>query len=59
MLTGAEKRLGKYCTKWYGHAMRSVFQEIAKDLMGFDDRQLKAALAAGEIEEVCNDNDEA
>ena len=36
-----------------------VFQEIAKDLLGFDDIQLKAALAAGEIEEVCNDNDEA
>ena len=36
-----------------------VFQEIAKDLLGFDDRQLKAALAAGDIEEVRNDNDEA
>jgi hypothetical protein len=36
-----------------------VFQEVAKDLLGFDDRQLTIALAAGEIVEVCNDNDEA
>lgn len=36
-----------------------VFQEVAKDLLGFDDRQLTTALGAGEIVEVCNDNDEA
>ena len=36
-----------------------VFQEAAKDLLGFDDRQLTTALTAGEIVEVCDDNDEA
>lgn len=36
-----------------------VFQELARELLGFDDRQLAAALTAGEIMEVCNDNDEA
>lgn len=36
-----------------------VFQEMAKELLGFDDRQLTTALTAGEIVEVCNDNDEA
>ena len=36
-----------------------VFQEVAKDLLEFDDRQLTTALAAGEIVEVRNDNDEA
>ena len=36
-----------------------VFQELARELLGFDDRQLAAALTAGEIVEVCNDNNEA
>ncbi len=36
-----------------------MFQEVAKDLLGFDDRQLTTALAAAEIVEVCNDDDEA
>ncbi|CAE6691100.1 TOTE conflict system archaeo-eukaryotic primase domain-containing protein [Candidatus Nitrotoga fabula] len=36
-----------------------VFQELARELLGFDDRQLAAALTAGEIVEICNDNDEA
>jgi hypothetical protein len=36
-----------------------VFQEVAKELLGFDDRQLATALAAGEIFEVCYDNYEA
>lgn len=34
-----------------------VFQEVAKELLGFDDRQLVIALTAGEIAEVCNGND--
>lgn len=36
-----------------------VFQEMAKELLGFDDRQLATALTAGEIMEVCNGDDEA
>ena len=36
-----------------------VFQEVAKELLGFDDRQLATALIAGEIVEACNGNDEA
>jgi hypothetical protein len=36
-----------------------VFQEIAKDLLGLDAWQLTVALAAGEIMEACNDNDDA
>ena len=36
-----------------------VLQEIAKDLLGFDAKQLTSALVAGEIVEVCNDNNEA
>lgn len=35
-----------------------MLQEVAKELLEFDDRQLAAALAAGEIVEVCNDNDQ-
>ena len=35
-----------------------VFQEVAKELLGFDDRQLATVLTAGEIVEVCNGNDE-
>lgn len=35
-----------------------VLQEVAKDLLGFDDRQLATALAAGEIVEACNGNDQ-
>lgn len=36
-----------------------VFQEVAKELLGFDDRQLAPALSAGEIVEVCDGNDKA
>ena len=36
-----------------------VFQEVAKELLGFDDRQLATALSAGEIVEVCDGNDNA
>ena len=36
-----------------------VLQELAKELMDFDDRQLAIALAAGEILEVCDGDDEA
>lgn len=36
-----------------------VFQEVAKELLEFDDRQLARALTAKEIVEVCNGNDEA
>lgn len=36
-----------------------VFREMAKELLGFDDRQLATALMAGEIVEVCHGNDEA
>ncbi len=35
-----------------------IFQELAKELLGFDDRQLATALEAGEIVEVCNGNDQ-
>lgn len=35
-----------------------MLQEVAKEFLGFDDRQLTAALAAGEIVEVCNGNDQ-
>ena len=31
-----------------------LLQEIARDLLSFDDRQLTAAVSAGEIVEVCN-----
>lgn len=36
-----------------------VLQEVAKELLELNDRQLAAALSAGEIMEVCNDNDKA
>ena len=36
-----------------------VFQEVAKELLGLNDRQLATALVAGEIVEMCDDNDEA
>ncbi|MEX0739721.1 MAG: type II toxin-antitoxin system RelE/ParE family toxin [Pseudohongiella sp.] len=36
-----------------------ALQEVAKELLGFDDRQLAIALAAGEIVEVCDDSDKA
>lgn len=35
-----------------------VFQEVAKELLGFNDGQLAAALTDGEIVEVCNGNGE-
>jgi len=34
-----------------------VFQEVAKELLTFDDGQLLVALTAGEIVEVCDGND--
>jgi hypothetical protein len=36
-----------------------VLQEVAKELLEFDDRQLAAALTAGEIVEVKNDDAKA
>jgi len=36
-----------------------VLQEVAKELLEFDDRQLAAALTAGEIVEVKNDDTKA
>ncbi len=36
-----------------------VFQEVAKELLGFDDRQLAIALSVGEMVEVCDGNDKA
>lgn len=36
-----------------------MFQEVAKEFLGFDDSQLETALTAGEILEICNDNDQA
>ena len=36
-----------------------VLQEVAKELLGFDDRQLSIALAAGEIVEICDVDDKA
>ncbi len=35
-----------------------MLQEVATDLLAFDDRQLATALAAGKIVEVCNVNDQ-
>jgi len=35
-----------------------VFQEMAKELLAFDDRQLATALAAGELVEMRNGNDQ-
>ncbi len=34
-----------------------VLQEMAKELLAFDDRQIAVALSAGEMVEVCNGND--
>jgi len=34
-----------------------MLQEVAKELLAFDERQLATALAAGEIVEVCHAND--
>ncbi|MFZ5615533.1 MAG: type II toxin-antitoxin system RelE/ParE family toxin [Pseudomonadota bacterium] len=36
-----------------------LFQEVAKELLGFDDRRIANALSAGEIVEVLHGNDEA
>ncbi len=36
-----------------------VLQEVAKELLGLDDRKLRIALAAGEILEVRNGNEKA
>lgn len=35
-----------------------MLQEVAKELLGFDERQLGTAVTAGEIVEICNDSDE-
>lgn len=35
-----------------------TLQEVAKELLEFDDRQLATALSVGEIVEVCNGNDQ-
>lgn len=42
-----------------GNDELKMFQEVAKELLGFDDRQLLVALTAGEILEVCDGNDKA
>lgn len=36
-----------------------VFQELAKDLLGFTDQQLLSAQAAGQIVEICHGNRKA
>jgi len=36
-----------------------ALQEVAKELLGFDDRQLAVALAAGELVEISGGNDQA
>ena len=36
-----------------------ALQEVAKELVGFGDRQLAAALAAGELVEIGGGNDQA
>ena len=36
-----------------------VLQEVARELLGFDNRQLAVALAAGEIVEICDGDDKA
>ena len=36
-----------------------MFQEVAKEFLEFNDSQLETALTAGEILEICNDNDQA
>lgn len=35
-----------------------MLQEVAKDLLGFDERQLATALSSGEIVEICDGNDQ-
>jgi hypothetical protein len=35
-----------------------LFQEVARDLIELDDRQIAIALSAGEIEEVSHENDD-
>lgn len=35
------------------------FQEVAKDLLALSDVQLQVAISAGEMMEVCDDNDQA
>jgi hypothetical protein len=41
------------------HHELKVLQEVAKELLEFDDRQLAAALTAGEIVEIKNDDAKA
>jgi len=36
-----------------------VLQEVAKELLELNDRQLAAAMSRGEMMEACNDNDKA
>jgi len=35
-----------------------VFREVAKELLGFNDRQIVDALSAGELEEICHGDEE-
>jgi hypothetical protein len=36
-----------------------MFQEVAKELLGFNDRQIADALSAGEFVEICHDEEKA
>lgn len=36
-----------------------IFQEVAKDFLEFDEAKLQAAILAGELTEVCDDNEQA
>jgi len=36
-----------------------ALQEVASELLSFDDQQLTTALDAGEIVEICNEDDKA
>jgi len=36
-----------------------ALQEVATELLSFDDKQLKTALNAGEIVEICSEDDKA
>src|SRR5690554_386866 len=60
-LPGQGKRVGartivatRMAGRWF-----CLFEEVTKELPGFDDRQLTIALAAGEIVEICDSDDKA
>ena len=36
-----------------------IFQEVARELLGFNDRQIADALSAGELVEICHGDDKA